>query len=159
MVGYPRGFPRLLWIGVAALLLSGLLLMPDALQRRLDWSLPLQLPDGWHLPVAAIHALCAWFALLLVGALLAVHVRIGWRRRLNLATGLALLIGFALLAISAIVLSYVADERVGLSASVLHMGTAVLATLLTLVHTLKGRRLHRERIHHPPGRPFKRPMT
>ena len=147
MVGYPRGFARVMWTGFAALLLSGLLLLPDALQRRLDWAMPLLLPEGWHLPVAAIHATSAWFALLLTGAMLAVHVRIGWRRRLNLATGIALSISAALLAMTAIVINYTGDERVSLAASLSHLGAASLATVLTVVHSLKGRRLHRERIH------------
>ena len=147
MVGYPRGFARIMWAGFAALLVSGLLLVPDALQRRLDWAMPLLLSEGWHLPVAAIHAASAWFALLLIGALQAVHVRIGWRRRLNLATGIALLISAALLAITALVINYAGDERISLSASLSHLGAALLVAVLAVVHTLKGRRLHRERIH------------
>ncbi|MFZ5580037.1 MAG: hypothetical protein ACOZAQ_06195 [Pseudomonadota bacterium] len=122
MKGYPAGFPRLLYMTLVALFVSGLALAPNALDTRLElnvewWSLG----SGTRVWVAAAHAASVFIMLTLLGALWTIHMRAGWIRRENVVAGLILVTAFALLAISGLLLYYAGDELTGQIALGLHL--------------------------------------
>ena len=143
MRGYPRHFRPLLWGTLGALFVTGLLLVPSALEMRLEWELPWRPGPGFRLPVAATHALFAFVALFILGALSALHVRAGLRRRRNVIWGLTLLSSFVLLALSALGIYYFGEERTGAWASAIHLVFGLLAPLPMAAHALSSRRLQR----------------
>jgi hypothetical protein len=141
MKGYPRFFRPLLWAILSALLVTGLLLAPSALEMRLEWEVPWRLGPGLRLPVAAVHALLAFVALSVLGALAALHVRAGFRRRRNVVSGLALLLSFAALVLSAVGIYYLGEERPGAWASAIHLVVGLLAPLALTLHFVVARRM------------------
>src|SRR5256885_2243462 len=93
MKAYPKGFISLLWWWIFALVpVSGVMLIPAMLEMRLDWSIVFALPSGSRVWVAALHALAAFATLMVLGALLPLHIRHGWRRRLYFKSGLTLML-------------------------------------------------------------------
>lgn len=148
MGGYPRGFLSTLWWLLALILLSGLLLLPGALELRLEWDLRWQLPGGSRIAAAAVHALLAFMLSAAFGALGPLHMRSGWKRRQNRWTGIALICGFVLLTLSALGLYYVADETASRLLSLLHWILGLAATLPLAIHTIIGYGLRRQRLRH-----------
>ena len=146
---YPRGFHPALLLTLLLLLLSGLLLLPGMLQMRLD----LSLDPGWRasgaarLFIAALHALAGFVTIGLVGALAIVHMRMGWRRRLNHVSGIALLSLVVLMLLSTVGIYYAGDEAWSMGSSLVHIVAAILATALFAWHFVKGRKLHRMKEH------------
>jgi hypothetical protein len=134
----------LLWAVLAALFLTGLLLAPGALEMRLEWELPWRLVPRLRLPIAAAHAVLALLGLFALGALSALHVRAGLRRERNLTTGLALLLSFAVLALSAVGIYYLGDEKLGVWASAVHLVIGLLVALPLALHVAIARRLRAE---------------
>lgn len=141
MIGYQRGFLPFLWTTLALCLATGLLLVPGALELRLEWDAPLQLPEGYRVGVAAAHAFCAFAVLMLIGSLYAIHMRMGWRRRQNLITGFATVGTFGVLVLSGLGIYYVAAERASMWISVSHMGVGAATVITVAVHAMKGRKL------------------
>lgn len=121
MKGYPAGFTRLLLAILAALFLTGLILSPGALEMRLEWDVPWSLEGGQRVWAAAGHATSFFLTLLFLGALWTVHMRAGWVRRENVGSGVVLLAGFVLLAISGLALYYAGDEGLGRIALIVHL--------------------------------------
>ena len=143
MNGYPAGFSRLLYIVLTVLFISGLALVPNALDMRIALDLGMWSLEGdmrsW---VAAAHAASVFIILGLLGALWTVHMRAGWVRRENVVAGVILLAAFGLLAISGLMLYY-ADEFAGQIALGLHLlaGLTLPAWLAThLVGAIIARR-------------------
>lgn len=129
MKAYPRWFLPSLVASFVALALSGFLLVPTALEFRLGFDVVWRLPGEQRLWVAAAHSALSLTMCAFVGALWSVHMRVGWRSRRHLVSGLStvtVLIGAALTAIG---LLYFGNETSLLSASVLHtlIGTVSVA--------------------------------
>lgn len=143
MHAYPRAFPAVLWLVVATLFATGLVLVPGALELRLDWDAGWRLPPGMRLGLAAAHALLAFVTLVLVGALTPLHVRIGWRRGQNRTTGSVLLGGVAVLALSGLGIYYLGGEISGAIASAVHWALGVTIAAPLTLHALAGRRIAR----------------
>jgi len=76
----------------------------------------------------------------LLGALVPLHVRFGWRRRTNLVTGSLMTACNALLILTAFGLYYFGSETLRLWASRLHIGVGIGLPFLFLLHVLVGRR-------------------
>lgn len=132
--GYPAGFTRLLHATLAALLLTGLILVPGALEMRLEWEVPWSLAGSQRVPAAAGHATSFFLTLLLLGALWTVHMRAGWVRRENVLSGGTLLAAFGLLAASGLALYYAGDETLGRIAFIIHLGTGLGLPLMLAAH-------------------------
>jgi len=152
MTNYPKWFLPSLLGTLLLMLASGLLLAPTTLSLRAEWALPWRLPGAGRVPVAALHAAGGFVLMLLMGALWSLHMRSGWRRRRQRASG-SMLGGLLLaLALSAVAIYYLGDEALGNWAAGLHL---VLG--LTLVgplgwHWLHGHRAaHRQRNGHRQG--------
>lgn len=138
--GYPRWFVPAL-VGLLALMLaSGLLLAPTTVALRTDWPVPWRLSGAGRLLCAALHAAAGFALLLLTGALWGLHMRSGWRRRQQRASGLSLGLLMLLLAATAVAIYYAGDERTGAVAALLHLGLGVALVVPFGWHWWHGRR-------------------
>ena len=111
-----------------------------------------------HHPLEAwlmrLHGLLALPALIGIGALLPAHVWPAWRPRLRRASGLALLLACAVLALGGWALYYVADDALRGWLSISHWALGLALPVLLLSHIVGARRNRRQQDRatpHPPG--------
>ncbi len=90
-----------------------------------------------------LHGGAAMAMLVLLGTLLPVHARIGWRRGRNLASGLVMLAVNAVLVVSAFGLYYAGSEALRRWTSEVHIVVGFGLPLLVAGHVLLGRRTRR----------------
>lgn len=150
MLGYPRRFQLVMWTVLSLLAVTGLALLPGALELKWEMDVPVHLPAGWRVGVAAFHALGAFGTLCLLGALFALHMRMGWRRQKNLKSGITTVTVLAALALTALGVYYLADEALSLWSSGLHIALGLSGIAAVTWHALLGRRARiarRSRIH------------
>jgi hypothetical protein len=88
----------------------------------------------------AVHGGVAMIALLLIGAILPMHVRIAWRLRRNRVTGVVMLGTNALLIATAFALYYAGAEGLRAWASDLHIAAGLALPIIIAVHAIIGRR-------------------
>lgn len=86
------------------------------------------------------HGIVAYAFLLVAGAMVPVHITLGWNRRDNFRTGLTLAGALLFLTLTALGLYYLGDEIARHWVSVAHWSIGVLAAAVLLVHALRGRR-------------------
>ena len=86
----------------------------------------------------------AFVVLSMFGALAAVHMRAGFRRQRNRTTGLLLLSAFVVLALTALGIYYLGDEKFGVWASTIHLVVGLLVSSPLGLHVAASRRLHAE---------------
>src|SRR3954469_10727318 len=110
MQGYPKQFLPTLWWIFPAVAATGLVLIPGALELRFDTDIAWHLPEGARIYVAMGHALFAFGALALIGALIPLHMRFNLRRRHNITTGITLATVASLVALTSLGIYYFADE-------------------------------------------------
>jgi hypothetical protein len=101
-------------------------------------------PDGetWQAVAAnllMVHGGVAMVALLLLGALFPLHVRLSWRARRNRATGTIMLTVAAILIVTAFGLYYSGSEAVRPATSWIHTVVGLALPLFAFVHVLLGR--------------------
>jgi hypothetical protein len=138
MRGYPKWFYQFLMYSFVCLILSGLLLIPNALDMRLEWDVSWSLPSEWRLGVVALHATVAFLIASQLGALWSVHMRIGWRHHKNLKTGLSLvtiLLGLVFTGVGI----YYAGEDWSVPASASHIVIGLLVPCILVLHILAAR--------------------
>jgi hypothetical protein len=87
-----------------------------------------------------LHGGAAMLFLLLLGALIALHVRIGWRLRNNRLSGSVMLTLNALLVVTAFGLYYAASETLRHWTSDIHIAIGLGFPLLLALHAFLGRR-------------------
>jgi hypothetical protein len=87
-----------------------------------------------------VHGGAAMVMLVLLGALLPLHARIGWRRGRNVASGIVMLGSNALLVLTAFGLYYAGSDTFRYWTSELHVGLGVALPLLIAGHVIVGRR-------------------
>lgn len=145
MTGYPRWFVPALVGTLALMAVTGLLLAPSTLTMRLDLALPWRLPGPARVLMAALHAAGGFALLLLLGALWSVHMRSGWRRRQQQASGLTLGLLLLGLAATAVGVYYAGDELLGVAAALVHLGLGVALAAPFGWHWMHGRRAVRQR--------------
>jgi cation transport ATPase len=85
-----------------------------------------------------VHGVSAAAAMLIIGALIPVHMRLAWRARRNLRTGVSLLVFMGVLAISGLALYY-GGESYREPVRWAHIAIGVLAALALPTHILLGR--------------------
>lgn len=125
MKGYPRWFVPALVGTLLLVFASGVLLAPTTLVLRAELSLPWRLPGPARVGCAALHALGGSAVLALMGALWSVHMRSGWRRRQQRASGLVVGTLLLVLALSALFVYYAGDDFAGFAAAMLHLVVGV----------------------------------
>lgn len=106
------------------------------------WLLHDVLRSGWTLAERRLlitHGVAAAAALVVVGALLPLHVRLAWRIRRNLASGIVALLIMTVLAATGLLLYYGSEEW-RQWARWAHIGAGLLAALAVPAHAWLGRR-------------------
>ncbi len=152
MHSYPKNFLPWLWSITGALVLTGLFLIPGALELRLEWEVPFNLGTS-RIAVAALHAFAAFAALVAIGALLPVHMRLGLRQHRNHASGLMLVSWLVLLALTALGIYYLAQPTLSVIVSMTHLLLGLGLVVPLGWHWYKGAQLRRQRalalrVHH-----------
>jgi hypothetical protein len=112
------------------------------------WLVADGLKDGangelWQQVAASLlmtHGGSAMIALMMLGALIPVHMRFGWRARRNLATGIVMATVTAILVVTAFGLYYFGVEGARAVAGDLHTWLGVASPALLLAHIWWGRR-------------------
>ena len=94
-----------------------------------------------------LHGAALLAFLVVVGTLLPAHVVYGWRHRMNLGTGIPVLIVMALLTLTGYGLYYLVDDDWRSWASILHWSVGLLAVALLTLHALRGKHGSRARLH------------
>lgn len=143
MKGYPPRFLSLLWTVCAAMLVTGLLLLPTTLALRFDLNMPWRLPAEGRVLTAALHAAAAFVMLSVCGALWSIHMRAGWRRKRQRETGATLVLSLAGLGLTALGVYYLGDSTVANVVALLHVVLGVLIALPLGVHVFLARRQRR----------------
>ena len=134
MKGYPGRFlPGLVTVFVL-LTATGLLLVPTALEFRFGWDVAWRLPGDRRTWVAGLHTALAFAMCGFAGALWSIHVRVGWRSRRHLASGLAITGLLLATAITSLALLYAGDETWLSSASAAHTLVGVASVAGGAVH-------------------------
>jgi hypothetical protein len=112
-----------------------------------------------------LHGAAVLVFLLVLGTVLPAHVVYGWRHRMNLGTGIAVLATAALLILSGYGLYYLVDDQWRAWTSSSHWILGLFAIALVALHALRGKRAARARLassrhashpraaHHPGHRP------
>jgi len=143
LAGYPGWFSGGLNLLLLAIFGSGLILLPPMLEMRLEWESPVHLDSGTRVIATICHTGAGFLVLALTGALLAVHVRIGWRRRLNRTSGVALLALLTGLLLSSIGILYAGDRGMSQASSAAHTLGGLLATPVFTWHLLRAARIRK----------------
>lgn len=87
-----------------------------------------------------LHGIAAYALLIVAGALIPVHIKVGWSIRRNLKTGIANAIVLAVLALTALGLYYLSAEGLRSIASLAHWLVGIIALPILLLHVIRGRR-------------------
>ena len=136
MKGYPAFVHSLTWILMLGLLISGLLILPGMLDLKFEIDVPFRLRGEWTLIMAASHALFAFLAVGLVGALLPVHIRLNLRRHIKRLSGFTLLGATSLLILTALGIYYFGDPDLSHLSSLIHTVVGLVMGLVFILHAL-----------------------
>ncbi len=92
-----------------------------------------------HLTLIA-HAIGAYAFLTVIGALIPVHIPLGWRRGVNRVSGTIVVALCAVLALSGLGLYYFGGELARSWASLVHWTVGLAAAPALVIHAMRGRR-------------------
>lgn len=115
--------------------------------------------EAWWL---RLHGLMAMFALVAVGSLATNHIRLAWKRRKNLGTGLAMLAATGWLGASGYALYYFASEANEAWLPLTHWVAGLALPLAAFLHIRRGRRKPARKRRHArptPRNDFQPPAT
>ena len=140
MKGYPGYFRNFVYLVIVTLTITGLAIIPSALEMRMEWNVPWALSGDSRVAIHALHATAAFFALFIIGALWVIHIRAGWKRRNTHHSGITMLLLFAALFLSGIGLYYAGEEALGRLSVLAHLLTGVALPFSVVVHILLARR-------------------
>jgi len=144
MRGYSRGFRTTLLSTMAALFVSGGLLVPTTLAMRLEWDVAWRLGASARIGMAALHVACAFAALVLFGCLWTIHMRAGWRQRRNHRNGFLLIGLLVILSLTGLGIFYLADATTALYTAFSHVAIGLLLPVFFICHMIVGRRIARQ---------------
>jgi|SRR3954452_17569847 hypothetical protein len=123
----------------------GLLLATGMAWLLLDWFV--RVPGDFgpeHHPAEAwaltAHGIAAYAFLIVGGAIIPVHITLGWKTGRNLRSGVTLASTCLLLAITALALYYLGGEIARNWVCIVHWSVGLIAAPLLTVHALRGRR-------------------
>lgn len=143
MSNYPHWFKPSLFVTLVGVVATGLLLAPTTLAIRGELDEIWRLSAGTRQATAALHAAGAFALLLFTGALWSLHMRSGWRRRRQRASGMGVGLLLLGLSITALGVYYLGDDRLGTLAALLHLGLGITFPVPLAWHWLHGRRIRR----------------
>ena len=134
----PLWLPRLLVVAMAAVVVSGSLLVPSALLFRLEWPVPWRLGGGARNLVGAVHVLVGFGLAALMGTIWAVHIRPRWRHRHNRRSGLGVIVVLVVLGLTGIGCMYLGGEFAAPLNSLGHMVLGLAAPAVIALHMARG---------------------
>jgi hypothetical protein len=139
----PGRLPR--WQEWSVYVSFGLLAVTGIAWLLLDWFVRVEGEFGpEHHPAERwaliTHGVAAYAFLIVAGAMIPVHVTLGWNTRRNIKTGLTLAGTLLLLAGTALGLYYFGGEASRNWVSVVHWGVGLAAVPVLALHALIGRR-------------------
>jgi len=111
-----------------------------------DWQKDISGDEIWQQAIAyllMVHGGAAMVTLLLLGALVPLHLRRGWRSRKNRVSGSVMVTFNAVLIMTAFGLYYLGSETLRPWMSWIHIAAGVCLSLSFPVHILMGRRERR----------------
>lgn len=86
-----------------------------------------------------LHGAAAYGLLILAGALIPVHIKVGWSIRRNLKSGIAVGTSLAVLSLTALFLYYFSSEGLRSLVSLVHWLVGIVAVPLLAIHVICGR--------------------
>jgi cation transport ATPase len=136
----PTNLPR--WQELAVYVSFGLLLITGIAWLIFDtW---VRVPGDFgpeHHPaehwMLIVHAIGAYAFLVILGAMIPVHIPLGWHQRRNLKSGISLLTIFGLLGLTALGLYYIGDDALRSWTSLIHWAVGLIALPALLIHALR----------------------
>ncbi len=140
MKGFPKGFFTIFMCSFFVLFVSGLFLIPNMLDTH--FVLPTntlffkRLSLFWLRCFVKTHGAFAFVCLVLLGALLSVHVRIGLYKKQRMVSGFILSSVFFLLILTGWGIHYLGDELALLAAAVAHTVLGCTIILVFGAHVL-----------------------
>lgn len=139
----PTRLPR--WQEQSVYWTLGTLIVTGLAWLALDWGVRIEGEFGLeHHPAErwslVVHGIAAYAFLIAAGALLPVHVKLGWAQRRNLASGLWLAGACIIAALTALGLYYLGGETARPLASIAHWAVGLIVIPALLVHAIRGRR-------------------
>lgn len=87
-----------------------------------------------------LHGIAAYALLIVAGALIPVHVKVGWSIRRNFKSGIAVGTALAVLSLTALALYYLSSEGALGWSRLLHWVVGLAALPILLIHVVRGRR-------------------
>ena len=136
----PTNLPR--WQELAVYLSFGLLLVTGIAWLIFDTWVRVQGDFGpEHHPaehwMLIVHAIGAYGFLVILGAMIPVHIPLGWHQRHNLRSGIGLLTICGVLGLTALGLYYIGDDATRSWASFVHWTVGLLALPALLIHIFR----------------------
>lgn len=141
----PAGLRRSLYAMLALSWASGIVYFVLSRWLQVEGEFGLE-KHPWQFPLLKVHGAAAFFMLMAIGAMLANHVPATWRTRRSRGLGLSLLVGVALMVISAWCLYYAANEYWRPILGNIHAAIGFALPLILALHILRGRRAARARL-------------
>jgi hypothetical protein len=135
----PRWQEWAVYLGLGSLIATGIVWLALDQWVRIDGDFGPEHHPAEHW-VLIVHGIAAYAFLIVGGAMIPVHVQLGWNMRRNLVSGLVLASICIFLALTALALYYAADEVARHWSSILHWTVGLFALPAILVHAIKGRR-------------------
>jgi hypothetical protein len=135
----PRWHEWAIYLGFAALLVTGLAWLGLDRWVRVagDFGPEHHPAQNWML---IVHGTAAYLFLLVAGALIPVHVKVGWSIDKNRTTGVTLASILGLLAVTALGLYYLGDDAARSWSSLAHWVIGIVALPALVIHVIAGRR-------------------
>jgi Na+/H+ antiporter NhaC len=138
----PTNLPRwqewAVYLSFAALLLTGIawLILDNWVRTKGEFGPEHHPAEHWLL---IAHATGAYSFLVVVGALIPVHIPLGWRQKRNRVVGVTILSLCAVLALTALALYYLGADVPRSWASLVHWTVGLAAAPILLIHVTGGR--------------------
>lgn len=136
MRGYPKGFLTLLMILLALTFISGILILPQAIELKFALTIPNPVPENYSILLAFVHGFSSILLIFIVGSLWAYHMRQGWRKKENIFSGIGLCICFGILFLSAMGLYYFSSELNLAISSITHISIGFIVSIIFALHYL-----------------------
>lgn len=137
----PRWQERAVYLTFGLLVVTGLLWLIFDRWIRVGGEFGLEHHPAQHMLLIA-HAIGAYAFLVILGAMIPVHIPLGWNQRRNRASGVVLLGIIALLSLTALGLYYIGEDALRASTSLIHWVVGLVAVPGLLIHVIRNRTSH-----------------
>ena len=141
MNGYPRWFLPFLIVVAMIVFISGLALTPNFADRVWAIEMGWRASGGVRILSTAFHVLTGFIIIGCLGALLPIHIRSGWYRRINHLSGIMCATALIVLGIGGIGVLYLGDESLISINSTTHVLLGLLFSVVASTHIVKGFRI------------------